>query len=72
MKRNEIKIIEITPTSGVLICVAQNENGNYELNGERYSIAASNKVLAPEADVENWSEHESLEAFIEANGYEKI
>jgi len=72
MKKTEIKTINIVPSNGILIKVQENENGKYNKDEKRYDIITAKEVFSPEADVENWSEYESLETFIKENGFIKV
>ena len=72
MEKEIITTVNLTASEGkTLVKAAKNESGNYVKNDERYIILSGTKVATPEADVPNWQEADSLEAFIAAEGFAK-
>jgi len=66
MKKETIKTVILTATDGkLLVKYAEAEHGEYELGGKRYNVHSGVKIHTPENDVENWSEVNSLEEFLQ-------
>jgi len=70
MKTTQITTVQLEPFEGkVLVKVLPSDNGKYIKDSSRYDIITSTLVHAPESDVENWQEADSLEAFLTANEF---
>jgi hypothetical protein len=73
MKTETIITVALTASEGkALVKVAQDEYGEYELDGKRYNVHSGEKIYTSEIDVENWQEADSLASFLKENGYQKI